>query len=442
MNLTHFSRTTAATLGSEIVIHLMTFATTVLIVRMVSSRDFGIFTLLVTFALSLCYLTSFGIPQSCVYFIARGTHPAQRVLSINCTFYWAVGLLCCAVFYVFKQLPLATFLQDLPAPYLPGLLCLYVLFLMQSLFLAYFRGIHAFGVYNVLRGLPALFILLILSAAAAVGKVALLTVVAVFLAIHFLAVLLMWYWAARSAHFSLCFDLRTMKNFLAYGLKSYAQILSGHMMYHLDIYIIAYLLGAQQVAYYSIAVALAAIVWYVPDTAGVVLLPLLAQSTSDEDVYSFSALVCRTIVFMTFLGACAVGVVGRPLMQVFYGAEYLEGFPALLLILPGIVMMSIYKILTRTFSSRDRQQVSIWVALIALLINVGLNILLIPRYGIEGAAVASSIAYGVAGIVLAGKLARESGLPLKGFLLVTREDIAAYRGVIARSWKRISSQRA
>jgi O-antigen/teichoic acid export membrane protein len=412
----------------------------VLIVRSVPSRDFGIFTLFVSFALTLCYLTSLGLPQACVYFIARGDHSPPRVVSINITLLCVTGFICCALIFVFRRVPLSTFLQDMPGAYLPWLLCLYVALLLQSVLLAYFRGVHAFGQYNLLRGLVPAGILLLLLAAAAVGELTLPVVIGVFLSVNVLGLILMGRRAARPGFHGLCFDGRAMKTFLAYGLKSHVQILAGHLMYQIDIYLIAAMLGAQQVAYYGIAVTLATIVWYVPNTAGVVLLPYLSRLGADDDVYRVSAQVSRTIVAITLLGACVAGLAGRPLMVLFYGMEYVRAFAPLLLLLPGIVMMSVYKVLTRTFSSRDRQQVSLTVAVIALLVNLGLNVLLIPRYGIEGAAVASSIAYGLAGMLLAGVLSRESGLPFRAFVLVSAADIAGWRAVARGVWERLHAR--
>jgi len=223
-----------------------------------------------------------------------------------------------------------------------------------------------------------------------------------------------------------------MKSFFTYGIKSYLQILTGHLIYQIDLYLIAYLLSAKQVAFYSIAVGVATLLWYLPNTIGVVLFPTLSSIHNDEEIHMFSAEVCRHTLFITFIGAVGLGLAGKYLILFFFGAEYIESVNAMLFILPGIVAMSIYKVLTRNFSSRNRQQVSIMAAAISLVVNIGLNFILIPKYGIEGAAIASTISYILAGAILVLVVKMESGISLRKMLFIDKSDIKFYIEAISK----------
>src|SRR5256712_13444209 len=102
------------------------------------------------------------------------------------------------------------------------------------------------------------------------------------------------------------------------------------------------------------------------------------------------------------------------------------------LMLPGIVMISLYMILTRNFTSRNRQEINIAAAATALGINVGLNWVLIPRWGIAGAAISTPFSYSAAALILLVAFALESGCSVAETLLIDHAYLAGYRHLAAR----------
>ncbi len=85
-------------------------------------------------------------------------------------------------------------------------------------------------------------------------------------------------------------------------------------------------------------------------------------------------------------------------------------------------MMSIFTIITRDFTSRNNQIVNIRAGSVALATNVALNLWMIPAFGIVGAALATSISYSLAAILVLAPYRRESGLTLSQMVIPTSED--------------------
>jgi O-antigen/teichoic acid export membrane protein len=133
--------------------------------------------------------------------------------------------------------------------------------------------------------------------------------------------------------------------------------------------------------------------------------------------------VCRHTLFLTMLGVVGLAVAGPIGIPLLYGTAFRHAIMPLLILLPGVLLMAVYQILTRNFTSRAKQEVNIVAALTALGLNVGLNLLLIPRFGIEGAAIAHGVSYGSAAVILLVVFARESGHSLRDILLVGRTDV-------------------
>src|SRR5439155_22129759 len=93
---------------------------------------------------------------------------------------------------------------------------------------------------------------------------------------------------------------------------------------------------------------------------------------------------------------------------------------------------SLYLILTRNFTSRNRQEVNIVAAGAALAIDAGLNWVLIPRWGSAGAAVSTAVSYSTAALILLVVFARESGYGIAKTLFIGRADLDGYRQLAAR----------
>src|SRR5262249_51252955 len=72
----------------------------------------------------------------------------------------------------------------------------------------------------------------------------------------------------------------------------------------------------------------------------------------------------------------------------------------------------------------------------ALAINVASNWVLIPRWGIGGAAVSTAISYSVAACILLVVFVRDSGYGVAETLILRRSDVDALRRLVARRWAR------
>jgi O-antigen/teichoic acid export membrane protein len=128
-------------------------------------------------------------------------------------------------------------------------------------------------------------------------------------------------------------------------------------------------------------------------------------------------------VGLVVLGALGFVVAGPTAISLLFGARFTGAITPMLVLLPGIVMMSLYLILSRNFTSRNRQQVNIIAAALALGINVGTNLWLIPHWGIVGASLSSCLSYGVAALVLLVAFVRESGLSLAAVVCLRPAEV-------------------
>jgi O-antigen/teichoic acid export membrane protein len=112
--------------------------------------------------------------------------------------------------------------------------------------------------------------------------------------------------------------------------------------------------------------------------------------------------------------ACAALALAAPvLVLALFGSEFAAASRVLRLLLPGVLILTVGKVIAPFVCNRGRPAVATYVSLGALGLTVVLNVLLIPPLGIAGSAIASSISYAANGTAFAVIFLRMSGLSVR-----------------------------
>lgn len=216
-----------------------------------------------------------------------------------------------------------------------------------------------------------------------------------------------------------------------FGLKSHVQTLLTALHLRLDHFLIAFFLGPSEVAFYTIATHIAELIGGVHRPVSIVLYPRLA-STSGAHIHETTIAVCRHVLFLETIAAVAILLGSKQVIVVLYGRDYLPAAQPLFIIIPGVLMLSVFNLLARNFMSRDKQQVTIVAGIAGLVVNILLNIVLIPLLGISGAALASTASYSLATVLLMIAFRRHSGISLMELIRVRRSDVEFYKKLATR----------
>jgi O-antigen/teichoic acid export membrane protein len=185
------------------------------------------------------------------------------------------------------------------------------------------------------------------------------------------------------------------KENLRYGMKAYVAALFAFLVLRVDLLIIQYMRGVEQAGFYSIAVAVADLVYLLPVIIGTILFPRLSAMSSDRERWRFTCIVARWVGVMMLVIAGVLALVAEPLVALLYGRSFLSAVPALIWLMPGMVMLSINTIYMNYFASTGMPPITVYSPGIAAVLNILLNIKLIPPLGIVGASIASTVAYGM-----------------------------------------------
>jgi len=180
-----------------------------------------------------------------------------------------------------------------------------------------------------------------------------------------------------------------------------------------DILMLGPLAGAESVGIYRVAVQGATLVAFALTAVNMVIGPHIARLYSAGDQQRLQRMVSLSAQAILGLAIPAAGIFilfGGPILGWLFGEAYSDGGLALAILCAGqlvnAAMGSVGLILNMTGHERDT---ALGVGVAAAL-NVVLNLVLIPPFGIEGAAVATAISTTVWNVLLAQRVYARTGL--------------------------------
>lgn len=419
-------RNAAYTLAVQVGSSLLGLSTSIITARVLGPTARGIFTLVTTLPHTLSALVKLGLGPGAVYAIRKERVDPSIVASHVMITAIGLSLPIIVAAVCFREYMATTFLKGADPIYLVLALPLVPLLLIESYFFAVLQGLEYFTLFNrrILASsilAPAtMFIALIMCGGGL--RAAILT------NLGLIAAMDLWLIATvyQLAPLRLRWDWAFARRMLKFGIKSHLQILAQHLHMRIDVYLIAIFLTPADIAFYAIATRLAELVFNIPEALGMVVYPRQAASSKSR-AEDLTATACRHTIFTTSVVACGLVLIGPGLVRLWYGTAYTPVAAPLPYLVLGVMMMSVFFMFTRNFTSQNRQEVNLMASVIALVGNFALNLILIPRMGIAGAGAASAISYSIGTGILARIYFRESGKHLRDVVMLQRSDLAEYR---------------
>ena len=164
----------------------------------------------------------------------------------------------------------------------------------------------------------------------------------------------------------------------------------------------------------------------VSHAASTVLFPRVVAEKEKDRPKKFTPLVARTVLWTTVLEALLLALFSRWLVLVLYSEAFLPAVSALQALLIGIVTLSAGRVLGNDIAGRGYPILNTYRGVVTVATNVALNLLWIPRYGIVGAAWASTVSYTVSFLSALFFYCRLSGNRWTSVVLPQRGDWALY----------------
>ena len=415
---------------------------TFMLARLLGPAGRGIYYTLTLIPGTLYAVATFGLPSSLTFFSGRGASlPALRRqaigLSVAASIWLILGTV--VVLPVLRQ----TVLQTVPSGLLPWILATIPFQFTGALLGTVLYGRQEIRVYNLIQ------------VAQSAATLVLILVLVGGLGLEVFGAVLTYFSTAALGAVAVLFELGRVirrrrgepagsvssRSILGYGFRLYPAVVTGFFNYRADVYILNWMLNsAAATGLYSLAVSLAEITFYVPDAVSSIFLPHVAAS-SRESANRSVADVSRLTILLTLFAGVVVMPVGMIAIVVVLPA-FVGSIPAFLILLPGVVALSLSKVLTGYVTGLGSARPTVVASSAALFANVVANVVLIPAWGITGAASASLISYSLNAGLMLRAASRMSGVAVRHFVVPERADMTRFVALLKTVLRRGMAWRA
>lgn len=404
----------------------------VLVARGLGPEGKGQYSLILLIGSYIFIFGRLGLPEAAVFFGSSGLRDAQEFTGAFLGLTLLLGAVLASVFLIIGPFIIESLLPGMNTAYTVIVSILVALFLPEEILGSLLLGqrkLWQFTGYKIAQG--SLYALAIGTSLFWLRAEVLGAIIAYALSTLCGLLLLLYFHHKNQTMASPCFDRRLSGAIVRYGLKGYLGTILMVLTYRFDMFIVAYFLRASDVGLYSVAAQLGGILWLPCNSLGTIIVPQTAASTQVQ-ANRFTPIVARNCLFGTSVVTLLTWVIGETLIVALFGDPFRSAAPALVALLPGVVAISLWNILANDLAGRGQPEYKSYGMAVAFVISIILDLILIPRFGIVGAAAASSIAYIINTLVIVYWFRRITGCHLRELLFPHLSDIALYRQAIEK----------
>lgn len=384
------------TFSRQFLAGLLQLGIIMIVARELGNEGMGSYTVSLLLPTLLSQLLNLGLVSANVYFIASKQFEAKVVWGTSRDMGIAVGILGTSasgalVFFwgetVFPGVPLgALILATLIFP----------ISLMSGLVGSFFQASHDFRSYNLIvliQPIAALLgvLFLIVYSAFTLNNLIIVTIFSHLCALVVggrrlqLIVPVMYVPNSRSKY---------LKTALKYGIKAHLGGIATLLINRSDMFMVNLFLGPSSAGIYAVAVRIIQQMWMVSQAVSTVIFPRLSSMPVDSpNRLHLVSLMSSAVFWGGGVIAFFIALFSEQILNILFGESFEQAKLPLMILLSGVLVFSSSRVLANDFAARNLVHINLVLTVTTLVINMIANIILIPKLGLAGAAIATSASF-------------------------------------------------
>lgn len=429
-----FGLDVAATLVRQVGSGLIQLVIVIAIARLYGPEGNGAYTVAMLLPLTLASLMNMGVGPANVYFLSAGLLRPKDAWKKVLKLYLALSLLGLVVGCLVILLSGESLFSGVDVTLLWLALVAFPISLFLAFVSSFFQGLQQFRIFNLVLLLqPIVALTFILS----FFVFDLEGVYFVILAYILSALITSMVAVVKLKPLLRVVDAKNIEkecpSFVSYGLKAHLSNIITFLNYKADLFLVNILVGPVGAGVYAIAMQFSEKLWLFSGAVSTVLLPKLSElSSSEAEKSALTPVICRWVLMITALGCLVLVCVADLLVRLLFGQEFMTAVPALLALMPGIVLWAGGRVVANDIASRGKPEINLYISVVVFLVNVSGNLILIPIFGLVGAAIATSVAYGLDFFIKIFFYLRITSNKFSDVVFVGRADLCMLKSVLMR----------
>jgi O-antigen/teichoic acid export membrane protein len=384
--------------------YFLSYILRIVLARNLTPEDYGLFYAVFSLIMFLLIFRDFGLGNALTKFIAQYNvnkdYPKIKTLIVSSFIFQLIAslLLMSSLLLLSSYLSINYFRSD-KADLVLSILSVYILFSMFSRLMDnILKGFQDEKWYSwaqsIRIGSALLFFFPFYYLGFGVTSAALSFVVGVFLTFIFLFIGVLKY------SFVFKYPLKdfwgTTKELFSYALPVIFTGFGNKIVAHLDVLLLTYFVPLAIVGVYNVILPTALLFLFIPRAVTMILFPMTSELWERKDekrlakgvsiIHTYLLLLIQPLVYIIF-------VFGDLFIGTFFGYEYVSGLFAFRILLVGVLFYVLATTNNSIISAIGKPFIVTKIVGIAAVFNIILNIIMIPIYGISGAALATTLSY-------------------------------------------------
>ena len=402
-----------------VVTGLVGFLLRIFLARSLSVADYGLFYAVFTLVSVFVIFHDLGLGSALVKYIPesevrRQFREIKSSMAFSLIFQAVFAVSIATVLFAFSdQIAIAVFNTGSASPIIKILGAMLFVMIFYYLFRAAFRGFQnmlAYALMNLFQILFVFFFAILLVGVLGFGiKGAAFAYLFAALAIAIFGLTLFWRGYPRVTKEKIQITKPLIKKLFLFALPVFIGGLGAIIIGYTDTLMITVFRSLPEVGFYQAVQPTARILWYFATSLVAILFPMISELWARRErkllgnalhfltKFAFILIIPAALVFIAFPDIA---------INLLFGSRYLAGAAALQILAGSAIVYTLYAILVSTMSGIGKPIINTKVVALMACLNLAGNLLLIPAYGIEGAAIATFSAY-MLGLVLMFYYARK-----------------------------------
>ncbi|RLI19417.1 hypothetical protein DRO49_00535 [Candidatus Bathyarchaeota archaeon] len=379
---------------SSVIVLMLHFFQKPVMARYLGPDGLGLFSMAFMIIGIVEIIAGFGIGEALVKYVAE-YREYERVSSLTSSAFITIsvfGIITSVALFFSSNL----FADIFDMPYLSILLKIYAIAfpfsLIYGIILGFLRGLRKMKYFAFLRILDASLALAFILAFLAAGfwvEGAMLGILFEIIVIFVVGMLIM----KKFMRFSLSDYQGNTKMLASFGSRIIGANIVGQIYYNIDTLMIGYFLTSTEVGYYAVAISLSRFFWLVPRAIATVAYPAISEYWANGNRQAVNKLVDKSTKYsaciLIFAGMSIV-FFAKDIITFLFTPEFLPAVLPLAILITGTVTSGILRSVGEIFASVGKVNLVLKISIIGAVGDIILNMILIPIYGIIGAATATA----------------------------------------------------
>ncbi len=383
---------------AQLVFLLSGYGINIFLARAFGPADYGLYSIVISLITLLSLVLISGTHSAVSKFVSQHKEKAESIKRAALKLNSVIAAIAFFAYFFAADL-IASLLNDSSlTPFIRFSSIIIPGYFLYPVFLGYFNGLKKYKMQSLITIVYSLakffliisFVLIGFSVFGAIGGFALASIAALLFGLFFSS------FNKASEHFS-CKRLL----YLAVPITFFAFALEFSLS--LGLLAVKSLLGGNDLAgYYNAALQISRLPYYFSVSLGAAFFPLASSSFSEKNKTEFRYHFKKTLkYFAIFAVPCAllVSLFSKPIVEMLFGAEFVSSAQVLSILGIASIFVCLFYILCIALIAIEKQKQAMFISLAVLVIAFILNAFLVPILSLEGAAIATLIAFIIGSVI-------------------------------------------